>query len=247
MSRGPDAEREEALINRGPKDSFGCLLLREILEFSEAKWGAKVDDIISRLRSEDPFVLLVRTVLSQNTSSRNSTKAFKRLERSVGISPKSLSEAPLAEMEEAIKVAGLYRERARRLKKLARLVLKEYGGNLSWIKSLSLEEARGRLLMMPGIGFKTADIMLAFYGGKPVLPIDTHIRRLAIRLGLAKATMGYESIREILESCIAPEDRARAHLLLIAFGREICRARKPLCNDCPIKDSCPSRHLQGGD
>jgi len=104
-----------------------------------------------------------------------------------------------------------------------------------------LSEARKVLLSLPGIGPKTADILLLFCAGKPVLPVDTHVNRVSKRLGLVSLDdKDYDSIRMKLEGLYAPEDYFAVHMLFIALGRKYCKALKPLCNLCPLNGLCPS-------
>jgi endonuclease-3 len=93
---------------------------------------------------------------------------------------------------------------------------------------------------MPGVGPKTADILLAFVARNPVIPVDTHIARVTKRLGIAPPNANYEKTRTSLESLIPPKDRVRLHLSVIAFGREICKAPRPRCGICPVNKRCPS-------
>ena len=188
--------------------------------------------------SRDLFSILVATILSQNTSDKNSWRAFQRLREKVGVSPGSLSKASIHEVEEAIRPAGLYRVKAPRIISIARIVSSELGGNLRRILELPLGQARRRLLEIPGIGPKTADVLLLFAARKPVFPVDTHVARVSKRLGLVEAGAGYEEIRRVLECMFDPEDYALAHKLLIMHGRSYCRARNPRCNACPLRNLC---------
>ncbi len=213
-------------------------LLALLLEELEKTWGEEVRRILDNIRRRDPIEILIRTVLSQNTSDKNAEKAFFNLKEMVKGRYEKLMDMDPTLIEEAIKPAGIYRIRAQRIISLVRTIYERYGGDLSWIKKLSLKHARRELLNLPGIGYKTADIMLAFYGGKDILPVDTHISRIAIRLGYANKR-NYEAIRINLEKEIERGKKALAHLLLIRFGRTICKSRRPLCSKCPIKKRCP--------
>lgn len=93
---------------------------------------------------------------------------------------------------------------------------------------------------MPGVGPKTADVVLLFSAGKPTIPVDTHVNRVSKRLGLAPPKGGYEAVRLSLQSLFKPQDYALAHLLLIAHGRKTCKAQKPQCQTCSLNSSCPS-------
>ena len=189
----------------------------------------------------DPFRVLVRTVLSQNTSYKNEREAYLRLKREIGLTPQALASAEEERIAECIRVAGLHRVRARRIKKLARLVLERYGGDLSGVLRRDVREARRELMSLPGVGMKTADILLLFCAGKPVMPVDTHISRISRRLGLVREKAGYEEIREVYERFLPPGSHERVHLQLIMFGRAICRARKPRCHVCPLAGICDYR------
>ena len=93
---------------------------------------------------------------------------------------------------------------------------------------------------LPGVGPKTADILLAFVAKHHVIPVDTHIARITKRLGIAPRNANYERVRTSLEALIPPDDRIRVHLSIIAFGREICKAPRPRCSICPVNATCPS-------
>jgi len=188
-----------------------------------------------------PFETLVRTVLSQNTADVNTERAYRRLSERFPITPEALAEADLGEIEGAIRVAGLYRNKSKVIKSLARLTLERFDGSLSFIHSTPLEDARKTLLGMPGVGPKTADILLLFCAGRPTLPVDTHVHRVSKRLGLAPPGADYEGVRLALQALYPPEEYLPAHLLLIALGRRYCKARRPLCGPCPVNRLCPSR------
>jgi len=193
---------------------------------------------------KDPFQTLIITVLSQATADRNTDRAFRNLSKKFPITPKDLADARVEEIEEAIRVGGLYRNKSRTIKKLSRLVLEQFGGSLDFIYSLPLEEAREMLLRMPGVGPKTADVVLNFCAGKPTLPVDTHVNRVSKRLELAPLDAGYEGVREALQALYQPKDYLPVHLLLISLGRKYCKARKPVCKLCPVRMLCPSRQLE---
>jgi endonuclease-3 len=203
----------------------------------------KSDFSVPRLTdsARDPFKALIRTVLSQNTADVNSMRAFKSLSEKFPITPEALAEADVNEIEKAIRVAGLYKNKSRVIKNLSSIILEKFGGSLDFIYSLSLEEARKTLLGLPGVGPKTADVVLIFCAGKPTLPIDTHVNRVSKRLGLVPPKADYEEVRRALQALYPAEEYLSVHLLLISLGRKYCKARKPLCNVCPVNALCPSR------
>ena len=194
--------------------------------------------------NRDPFRTLILTVLSQATADRNSARAFRNLSRRFTITPETLSRAEIEEVENAIKVGGLYRNKARVIKAISRTILEQHEGSLDFIYSLPFEDARKTLLALPGVGPKTADIVLLFCARKPAIPVDTHVNRVSKRLGLVPAKADYEGVRRALESLYSPEDYLNVHLLFISHGRKFCKARKPLCKICPINALCPSRRTE---
>lgn len=188
---------------------------------------------------ESKFLLLVRVVLSQNTSDRNSFAAYDRL-ISKFRTPEQIAKADLREIQRLIRVGGLYKEKSERLKKISKLVLEKYGGDISSILSKPTNEAREELLKFPGVGFKTADVVLAFGAGRDVFPVDTHVFRISKRLGFAKKGDDYEAVKKKLEEVTRPKMRMSGHMLFIQLGRTYCRAKNPMHSECPIKSLCPS-------
>ncbi len=186
------------------------------------------------------FDTLIHTILSQNTNDQNSDRAMRELRRTYRISPSVLSKAKVRDLMRCIRSAGLYRSKAPRIIEVSRIIQEQYGGSLYPILNLPYDRAKDRLVALPGVGPKTADILLAFVAGHAVIPIDTHIERVSKRLGIVPLNADYETIRTNLETLIAPRERLGMHLSLIALGREICRAPRPHCLQCPVNELCPS-------
>jgi endonuclease-3 len=191
--------------------------------------------------TREPFKTLIITVLSQATADKNTARAFKNLSKRFSITPKALAKASVEEIEEAIRVGGLYRNKSRIIKAISHVILEQFNGSLDFIHLLPLEEARKILLSIPGVGPKTADVVLLFCAGKPTIPIDTHVNRVSKRLGLAPSEADYEEVRRSLEALYPPDDYLPVHLLFISLGRKYCKARKPLCKPCPVNTLCPSK------
>jgi endonuclease-3 len=191
-------------------------------------------------KAGSPFETLVHTILSQNTNDRNSDAAMRKLQKRYRITPQVLSKVRVRELIPLIRSAGLYTSKAPRIKEVSRIVKEQYGGRLAPILNLPYAEAKEKLMAMPGVGPKTADILLAFVAKNPVIPVDTHIARVTKRLGIAPANANYEKTRTSLEALIPQKDRVKLHLSVIAFGREICKAPKPRCAICPVSEWCPS-------
>lgn len=193
--------------------------------------------------NSNSFETLIVTIISQNTADNNTQKAFKTLSNNFEITPQALANAELSEIEACLHVGGLYKNKAKTIQTISKIIIEKFQGSLKPILALSFEEARRTLLEMPGVGPKTADVVLLFAANQPTVPVDTHVNRVSKRLGLAPRKGGYEDVRLSLMALFEEKDYLAVHLLLIAHGRKTCRARKPLCNECPLKIYCPSNDL----
>lgn len=191
----------------------------------------------------DPFETLVVTIISQNTADVNTERAFESLSKHFEITSEALAKAETAEIEACLRVAGLYQNKAKAIQSVSKIVQEQFGGSLEPIFALPLDEARKRLMELPGVGPKTADVVLLFSAGQPTIPVDTHVERVSKRLGFAPADGDYEAVRVSLQRLFEQKDYLAVHLLLIAHGRRYCRARHPLCPECPVYDYCPSNGL----
>ena len=191
------------------------------------------------LKGGDLFKLLIATILSQNTSDRNSIEAYEELKSKIEISPINITHEYIEDIEDAIAKAGLYRSKARAIVESAKFVLNKLSGDLTNLKRYSFKEAREKLTGIYGVGLKTADIVL-LYLGFPAFPVDTHIKRISRRLGIVGVNADYEEISNMWRKALDRSEYLDAHLRLIAFGRKICTSKKPRCNICPLKDICSS-------
>lgn len=188
----------------------------------------------------DPIAELVLTLLSQNTSDSNSGRAFIRL---LNEFPDwdSLLDADVKKIEGAIQPGGLAPTKAPRLQALLREVKTRVGSlDLSFLSEQPLEEARAWLRSLPGVGPKTAACVLLFSLGMPALPVDTHVHRVAKRLGLVGEKSTAEQAHELLEPMLKPEQVYPFHIQLIKHGRRTCSAQRPKCPACPLRAGCPS-------
>jgi endonuclease III len=193
--------------------------------------------------NKDPYETLILTIISQNTADINTERIFKKLSERYKLSPQTLANTRLSEIEDCLRVGGLYRRKARTIQVTSKIINEKYQGTLRNILSLPLEAARKTLMGMPGVGPKTADVVLLFSAKKPVIPVDTHVNRVSKRLGLASPKGGYEAVRLSLESMFDPKDYLAVHLLLIAHGRKYCKARLSRCQKCPLSNYCQSHTL----
>jgi endonuclease-3 len=188
----------------------------------------------------DPVSELVLTILSQNTADVNSFRAFTALRARYANWPEVLA-APTDELEEVLRPGGLAPTKSRRIQAVLAEVEGATGGSwdLSFLGEWLLEEAREWLMGLPGIGRKTAAIVLLFGFGRPALPVDTHVHRVALRLGLIPPRTDVERAHLLLEAALRPDEMYPFHVELIRHGRDTCQAPRPICGLCPLTDVCP--------
>ncbi len=186
-----------------------------------------------------PLDELVSTILSQNTNDTNRDRAFYALKARYP-DWEAVRDAPESEIIETIRVAGLANQKGPRIQGVLRQITAERGHlNLDFLRGLPPEEVRAWLTRFKGVGPKTAAIVMCFSLGIPAFPVDTHVYRVTGRLGLRPPKMSVEKAHLHLEKEFPPETYYAAHLNLIRLGREICAARRPRCNLCPLRDVCP--------
>ena len=161
------------------------------------------------------------------------------MEEMIGITPENLANASLETIAEAIRPAGMYNQRSRVLKRVSEEVLERFSGTLDGVVKKPFPEARETLMSLPGVGPKTADVVLMFVAGSRIVPVDRHIFRISERLGIVPEKASYDDVRGALEEVSPPDRREDVHVFLIRFGRETCKAQSPRCHDCFIEDLCP--------
>jgi endonuclease-3 len=211
---------------------------RQIIELLSREYGRA-----RPRRRLDPTAELVLTVLSQNTSDTNSGRAFARL---LDAFPdwQAVMDSDVRHLEEAIRPGGLAPTKASRIQALLAEVRRRRNSfDLSFLADLPLEEARAWLRSLPGVGPKTAACVLLFSLGRPALPVDTHVYRVARRLGLVPPKASAEKAHELLEARLEPEEVYRFHIALIEHGRRTCLAQRPRCPSCALRRGCPSAPL----
>ena len=181
---------------------------------------------------------LVSTILSQNTNDINRDRAFNAL-RAKFSTWEQVRDANTIDIIEAIRPAGLANQKGPRIQQVLRSITEERGSlDLSFLKDLTVEEARIWLTKFNGVGPKTAAIVLCFSLDMPAFPVDTHVYRVTGRIGLRPEKMTVEQAHMHLEGLFPPETYYAAHLNIIRLGREICQARRPRCEVCPIIKLC---------
>jgi len=198
--------------------------------YDHPTWAGPRLDVVSEL---------VLTILSQNTADTNSFRAFTAL-RARYDSWEAVLEAPTEELVEVIRPGGLAPTKAPRIQHVLAEVHAATGGtwDLSFLAALPLVEARDWLVALPGIGRKTAAIILLFNYGRPALPVDTHVHRVATRLGMLPPRTPLERAHDLLEEVLQPDEVYPFHVELIRHGRDTCRAPRPICGLCPLTDAC---------
>ncbi len=192
-------------------------------------------------RRLDPADEMVFTILSQHTSDINSSRAYGRLMKRFG-TLEAVAKGDIENIEGAIAPGGLAKIKAPRIKKVLAKVLELNGSlDLSFLREMPLTEAKAWLRQLPGIGPKSAGIVLNFSLGMPAMAIDTHIYRVCQRLSVIEPKVSADKAHEILEEKVPPEEVFNFHVSFINHGRQVCKAQRPLCLQCVVSEVCPSR------
>lgn len=199
-----------------------------LTEYGERRW-----------RPAEPVSALVSTIISQNTNDVNRDRAFERLrERFPEWS--AVRDAPPEDVVDAIRPAGLAPTKAPRIQEALRRISGADGDiSLDFLADLPLDEARSWLVNIPGVGPKTAAIVLLFAMRRPAFPVDTHIHRVTRRLGIIPAKTSREKAHGLLEAMLPPDIYYTYHINIIEHGRDICHARSPECPRCLLRGLCP--------
>ena len=182
-------------------------------------------------RSNDVFKTLVATILSQNSTDKSAMIAYKNLESKIGVDPDSILNSRIEDIISAIRVCGLANSKARYIINAARAFKKG-------IDFSDCEKLRQFLISIEGVGDKTADVVLVTCLNCKAFPVDTHIKRVITRLGILGDKPSYDSISQFFVKELNRDELLDVHHLLIAHGRRTCRARKPLCNSCVLRNCC---------
>ena len=187
----------------------------------------------------DPVEELIATILSANTNDMNSGRAFDQLKQAFGGDWDAVRTAPLDAIKQAIRPAGMYNQKAPAIvATLARLKADWGGYDLRVLAAMPVEDARAYLTSLPGVGFKTASIVLLFCYNKAAFPVDTHIQRISQRTGISTRRANPDKIMRIWEALLPPNVFYPLHINLIRHGRQICQAQTPRCDLCPLQSGC---------
>ncbi len=213
---------------------------RRIADVVLERLGDRYDDPTWAGPRVDTVSELVLTILSQNTADTNSFRAFTAL-RAAYPGWDAVLAAPTDELEDVIRPGGLAPTKSKRIQHVLAEVHAETGGtwDLGFLGEWPLERARAWLTSLPGIGRKTASIVLLFNFGRPAMPVDTHVHRVAWRLGMFPRNTPLDRAHDFLEEVLSPDEMYPFHVELIRHGRDTCRAPRPICGLCPLTDICP--------
>jgi endonuclease III len=191
-------------------------------------------------RRLDPLEELILTILSQNTSDVNRDRAWASL-RSRYPTWERLARARPRALADAIRTGGLANIKAPRILAVLREIESREGGfDLGWMRTASDRRVTEYLTSLPGVGPKTAACVLAFSLSRPALPVDTHVHRVAERLGMLPQGATASRAHVLLSDLVPARLRVSMHVGLIRHGRALCRAGRPRCESCPLFDLCPS-------
>ena len=218
------AEEERGLESKARK-------IYELLveEYGEPEWNP----------SRSGFEQLIQTILSANTNDRNSGRAFERLKTRFAGDWDAVRTAPLEEIKEVIRVAGMYNQKAPHIVETLEILYRERGCySLDHVREMAPAAAQTYLQRFPGVGHKTASIVLLFAYGMAAFPVDTHVQRVTQRLGMSGRRASAEKIKGVWEKALPEETYFCLHVNLIRHGRSVCSARTPRCGVCVLNGDC---------
>ncbi|MDB1749957.1 endonuclease III [Enterococcus avium] len=186
-------------------------------------------DAVGELHSDSPFQLSIAVILSAQATDVSVNKATPALFKAYP-TPEALAQAPIEDIIEKIKMIGLYRNKAKNIKACAQMLLDNYDG--------VVPNSREELIKLPGVGRKTANVVLGDAFGVPAIAVDTHVERVTKRLRICKLNASVTEVEATLMRKIPKDLWVKSHHTLIFFGRYHCTARSPKCEICPLLDMC---------
>lgn len=190
--------------------------------------------------AETPFEVVIGAILTQNTAWSNVEKAIANLHAANLLTAEKIAGTSREELEQLIRPAGFFRQKAARLRQVTTILVDQYGGDVATFCAGPLDTARSRLLALPGIGPETADAILLYAAGRPSFVVDAYTRRIFARLGILASHENYETIRNRFMHELPPDPRLynEYHALLVTLAKRHCRKRNPDCPTCPLADDC---------
>lgn len=211
-----------AVLVEMDRDAFA-----QVVEVLKKRYGNEPFPV--HVTDADAFKVLVGAVLSHRTRDEKTDEAYHNLFTWFK-DPRDLASADVRTVARLIKPVGFYRQKAKRIKKLAQIVYGQLGGRVP--------DNREELMKLPGVGPKSADIVLSIAFNKPEIAVDTHVETVAKRLGIADEKAGYEEVKKALTMLSKSDDIRLINHLFVKFGREICRRPRPRCSLCPLTEYC---------
>ena len=185
--------------------------------------------VYSLKKNRTPFQHLVSAILSTRTRDEQTAKATERL-FSVAKTPEEIAKLPVEKIDELIRDVGFHRVKAEKIKELAKILIEMYNSEVP--------SDFNELIKLPGVGRKVANIVLANAFNKPAIAVDTHVHRIANRMGIVRTRKPEETEKELMK--IVPKELwAKVNKPFVGFGQTVCKPIKPLCNECPFGDFCP--------
>ena len=203
------------------------LIIDNLIKFLKERYGRDIK--IKPSTDNEVFKILISTILSQRTRDENTEKASKSL-FSKADTPEKILKLSIKELEKLIRPSGPYRQKAKRIKEVSKIILEKYNGKVP--------KTREELMELSGVGLKTSNVVLCYGYGKPVIPVDVHVEVCSKKLGLVPKKATVKEIGEKLEELVPPKDRYIVNIGLVEFGKEICTTRKPKCEICPMSKYC---------
>jgi len=226
--KGRDKKEKGRKKAGGGRRQLRSKLSKKQIEEFFARLAAANPHPRGELEHTNPYTLLVAVVLSAQATDKGVNKATRKL-FSIADSPEKMLALGEEGLIEHIRTIGLYRNKARNIINLSRMLIEQYGGKVP--------DSREELEKLPGVGRKSANVVLNIAFGQPVIAVDTHIFRLCNRTGLAPGK-NIREVEELLERIVPEKYRLHAHHWLILHGRYVCKARKPDCPACILADLC---------
>jgi endonuclease-3 len=205
--------------------------IKNILNLLERRYGMYINNSV--MKNQEVFELLIETVLSQRTRDESSEKAANNLFK-VAKTPRQILKLPMKKLQSLIRISGPYKQKSKRIKQMTKIILEKYNGKVP--------NNREELIELPGVGFKTADIVLMYGFNIPSIAIDTHCNRVPKRIGLVEREANVEKVKEKLEGLFPRNKWYLINLGFVSFGKEICKPINPICikdsKNCPFSSFC---------
>jgi endonuclease-3 related protein len=198
--------------------------------------------------AESPFEVVVGAILTQNTAWTNVERALANLRPAGALTPAKMAALKLSQLEELIRPAGFFRQKAARLQALASHLVGEWHGDLAALCGGPLDQARTRLLAMAGIGPETADSILLYAADRPSFVVDAYTRRIFSRIGLLSGGESYDEIRSLFMKNL-PEDPGiynEYHAHIVHLAKTCCRKNRTFCRECPVNRFCRTARITPG-